>query len=169
MKMYGKYLITFSLLIFFVSISFIFTMFYYDEILSLNEEETIDKWNVYFSSAKESESSDIFAKNGFDVSTNNISFMVNLEKNKTYEFNAVIENSGTFDVKVKNLSLLGLEEYSDYFNYIITGISDDDILQPGNSAVLTVTIVFDDSKELPDELNNGLLLELNVACDFVEA
>ena len=56
-------------------------------------------------------------------------------------FDVKVTNEGEMDAKVADVSLVGLENFSDSLTYEVTGINVGDIIASGDSIVIKVNIM----------------------------
>lgn len=168
----GKNLVIAALLITVVSLSIAFAATL-SASLSITGTATIGeaKWDVYFSSANPTENSEITAEEGPKVnSKNSISYTITLEEGKTFEFDAVIKNDGTYKAELSNLTLTGAEGYEDLITYTTSGLAKGGTIDSLSQETLTVKVsmgtITNDNIAL---LENGKSLTLTLIAEFVQA
>lgn len=125
--------------------------------------------NIEIYEAKINDISDIYFENGtFEIlktanleDKNIINYGLLLKKVDNYaQFQFDVENKGNIDVKIKNISILGYEEYKDYVDIKVDGINIGDTIE--KSSVVSGIKVITTYKN-PQYMENGFIkfIELN--------
>jgi hypothetical protein len=128
------------------------------------------QWNVYFASATKTAGSTLNATSGPTISGDTITYAVNLEENKYFEFDAVVKNDGTYDAKLSNLTIAGAENYTDLVTYTTSGLEQGDVIAAGQSATITVKVAMGTvTNDNISKLNGNQSLTLTLVADFVQA
>lgn len=142
-------------------------------VLTINGTANIENasWDVYFDSATPTAGSTLTATSGPTVtSKNTITYTVDLQENKYFEFDAVIKNDGTYDAKLDSLALSGAENYTDIVTYTATGISAGDVITAGSSKTVTVKVAMGTiTNDNIGTLANGQSLTLTLTASFVQS
>ena len=108
----------------------------------LNVEGTVNlpnaKWDVAFTSATLTEGSiEVNPK----VTTNTVTYTIDLTENSTYEFDAIITNSGTYNAKLKTLTVSDIPEALDgLVTYEVTGVTQGTTTISSNGGTATVHV-----------------------------
>lgn len=129
------------------------------------------KWDVYFKSATKNSATTIeSAPEPSVTSKTTITYTIDLSEGKTYAFDAVIANDGSYNAKLNNLTLAGAENYSGLITYTSSGISVGDIINAGEEETLSVSV----SMSTITNDNIGLLekggnLTLTLVAEFVQS
>lgn len=140
--------------------------------LNINGSVTLGnaKWDVHFKSATQTAESTLSGASDPTVQPNTITYTITLEEGKTYAFDAVIENSGTFDAKLSSLEINGAEGYTGLITYNVTGTNVGDIITAGSTSTMNVSVsmgtITNDNIAL---LEGGKSLTLTVVATFVQA
>lgn len=168
----GKNLVIVALLITVVSLSVAFAATLSSQ-LKINGTANIGeaKWDVYFDSVTPTETSTATATSEPSISgRNTINYTINLAEGKYYEFNATVKNNGTYPAKLSQLKIAGAEEYTGLINYTVTGMASNDVINAGESKILTVRVSMGTiTDENIGKLENGASLSLTAVADFVQA
>lgn len=142
--------------------------------LTVNGQATVGnaKWDVHFKTATTATTSDLQATTGPVITgaNNVVEYAVTLEENKSYTMEIVVENSGTYDAKLSELTLAGAEDY-DFVTYTVEGLNVNETVNAnGGTATLIVTVSMDEiTNENVEDLENGLTLSLTAIAKFVQA
>lgn len=127
------------------------------------------KWDVHFKSASTNESSDIQASSGPTISDNTVNYTIELAENKSYKMDIVVENSGSYEAKLDELSLKGAEDYS-FITYKSEGMLENETIAPGQTKTITLTVTMGEiTNDNIADLENGLSLSLTATAKFVDA
>ena len=144
--------------------------------IRLNVNGTVDlptdsKWEVKFSSVAVAESSDI--KTQPSLTDNTVNYTVDLEEDTTYSFVATIANNGTYDAKLKALTLPEIPaELTSLVTHTVTGVTANSTIIPaGESVDVTVTVAMGKigSDELLKAVQESKTLTMTIIAEFEQA
>ena len=128
------------------------------------------RWSVKFTEIYVSEDSTIKT---LPTHTNNtITYTIDLAENTTYEFDAVISNAGTYNAKLKTLTISDIpEELESLITYEVDGIEVDDVITAGTTANLHVKVTMGtiSSDALLQAVQNNKTLSLTVVAEYEQA
>lgn len=128
------------------------------------------KWDVHFASATQTAASTLTGATDPTVTNNTITYTITLEEGKTYAFDAVIENAGTYNAKLNSLQVTGAEDYAGLINYTVTGVAVGDTIAKESTKTMNVSVsmgtITNDNIGL---LEGGKTLTLTVVAEFVQA
>ncbi len=128
------------------------------------------KWDVYFASATKTAGSTLTATAGPTVvDKNTITYQVQLEENKYFEFDAVVKNDGTYTAKLSSLTLAGAEDYADLITYSSSGLALNGTIAPGGEETITIKVAMGAiTNDNIGALADGKTLNLTVVASFVQ-
>ena len=168
----NKQIVIVALLVAILSLSVAFAATL-SSVLTINGTANIQdaKWDVYFASATPTVGSTLTATTAPTVvGKNTITYTVNLEENKYFEFDAVVKNDGTYGAKLDSLTLSGAEGYTDLITYTTSGLAQGETIAAGSQATITVRVamgtITNDNIGL---ITGGKQLTLTVNASFVQA
>lgn len=72
---------------------------------------------------------------------NTVTYTVDLTENSTYQFTATITNAGSYDAKLKTLTVSEIpSELASLVTYTVSGVNQGETIAAGSSATVTVTV-----------------------------
>lgn len=134
------------------------------------------KWDVKFTSATVTEASTI--KTAPIVNANLVTYTIDLTENSTYEFDAVITNAGTYNAKLKTLSVSNIPAaLAGLVTYEVTGVTVENTVipaksgeTPGTATVhVKVTMGAIDTPAKLKAVQDNPTLSLTIAAGFEQA
>lgn len=144
--------------------------------IQLNVNGTVNlpsdsKWEVKFTGTKVAAGSDI--QTVPTHTDNTVTYTVSLEEKQTYSFIATIQNNGTYDAKLKTLTLPTIpSDLATLVTHSVSGVTEGVTTIPaGQSVEVTVTVSMAEitTDTLLEVVQNNPTLTLTMIAEFEQA
>ena len=134
--------------------------------LNINGTSSIESnWSVVFTNIQEvSKTSGVTINSNPTASGTTATFDVDLQKpGDSIEYQITVENQGTLDAIIENIETTETENSALIFE--VSGIKEGSLLEAKQTAILTVTVKYNNVTEQPDDLT----ADLEVTLDYSQA
>lgn len=132
---------------------------------------TSAKWDVHFKSATTGTNSTVTPSVEPTITgKTTVTYTINLSEGNTYVLDTVITNDGSYDAKLNKLTLAGAESYAGLITYTSSGLAENDIINAGDEANLSINVSMDTiTNDNIGLLEDGVQLSLTLVAEFIQA